>query len=144
VVSCTTSRAWRWYQRGGLGLALGGGLLLLVVAAFARGGAVALLVIGGAWIVMAGSGLWFSLRVAYELRLDEEQVIFTFPRRELRVPAGDVLAVQRSRWDMSRMRPLLVLTSSSGVVRVNPRLIGLFDFLLALRQANPDVAVPDL
>jgi hypothetical protein len=45
---------------------------------------------------------------------------------------------------MSRMRPLLVLTSSSGVVRVNPRLIGLFDFLLALRQANPDVAVPNL
>jgi hypothetical protein len=144
VVSCTTSPAWRWYQRAGLGLGLGGGLLLLVVAAFARSGAVALLVIGGAWIAMAGGGLWFSLHVAYELRLDEGQVIFAFPRRELRVPAGDVLAIRRSRWDMSRMRPLLVLTTSSGVVRVNPRLIGLFDFLLALRQANPDVAVPDL
>jgi hypothetical protein len=144
VVSCTTSPAWRWYQRAGLGLGLGGGLLLLVVAAFARSGAVALLVIGGAWIAAAGGGLWFSLRVAYELRLDEGQVIFAFPRRELRVAAGDVLAIQRSRLDMSRMRPLLVLTSSSGVVRVNPRLIGLFDFLLALRQANPDVAVPDL
>jgi hypothetical protein len=103
-----------------------------------------LLVIGGAWIAAAGGGLWFSQRVAYELRLDEGQVIFAFPRRELRVPAGDVLAIQRSRWDMSRMRPLLVLTSSFGVVRVNPRLIGLFDFLVALRQANPDVAVPDL
>jgi hypothetical protein len=73
---------------------------------------------------MAGAGLWFSLRVAYEFRLDEEQVIFTFLRRELRVPARDVRAIQRSRWDMSRMRPLLVLTSSSGVVRVSPRLIG--------------------
>jgi hypothetical protein len=144
VVSCTTSPAWRWYQRGGLGLALGGGLLLLVVAAFARSGAVALLVIGGAWIAMAVGGLWFSLRTAYELRLEDEQVTFAFPRRELRVPVGDVLAIQRSRLDMSRMRPLLVLTRSSGVVRVNPRLIGLFDFLLALRQANPDVAVPDL
>jgi hypothetical protein len=91
-----------------------------------------------------GGGRWFSLRVAYELRLEEEQVTFAFPRRELRVPAGDVLAIRRSRLDMSRMRPLLVLTGSSGVVRVNPRLIGLFDFLLALRQANPDVAVPDL
>jgi len=134
VVSCTTSPAWRWYQRGGLGLALGGGLLLLV----------ALLVIGGAWIAMAVGGLWFSLLIAYELRLEDEQVTFAFPRRELRVRAGDVLAIQRSRLDMSRMRPLLVLTSSSGVVRVNPRLIGLFDLLLALRQANPDVAVPDL
>jgi len=55
-----------------------------------------------------------------------------------------VLAIQRSRLDMSRMRPLLVRTSSSGVVKVNPRLIGLFDFLLALRQANPGVVVPDL
>ena len=144
MVSCTTSPAWRWYRRGSLGLGLGGGLLLLVVAAFARSGTVALLVIGGAWIATAGVGLWSSLRVAYELRLDEEQVIFAFPRRELRVPAGDVLAIQRSRLDMSRMRPLLVHTSSSGVVKVNPRLTGLFDFLLALRQANPGVVVADL
>jgi hypothetical protein len=42
------------------------------------------------------------------------------------------------------MRPLLVHTSSSGVVKVNPRLTGLFDFLLALRQANPGVVVADL
>lgn len=83
-------------------------------------------------------------RIAYELRLDDGQVTFVFPGRELRVPAGDVLAVQRSRLDTSRMRPLRVLTSSHGVLKVNPRLTGLFDFLLGLRQANPDVTVPDL
>jgi uncharacterized SAM-binding protein YcdF (DUF218 family) len=144
VVSCTTSPVWRWYQRGGLGLALGGGVLLLVAAAFARSGAIALLIIGAAWIAMAGGGLWFSRRIAYELRLDDEQVTFVFPGRELRVPARDVLAFERSRTDMPRMRPLRVLTTSHGAVMVNARLIGLFDFLLALRQANPNVAVPDL
>jgi hypothetical protein len=97
-VSCTTSPAWRWYRRGSLGLGLSGGLLLLVVAPFARAGMVALLVIGGAWIAMAGVGLWFSLRVAYELRLDEEQVIFAFPRRELRVPPATCWPSSAADW----------------------------------------------
>ena len=143
-MSCTTSRGWRWYQRAFLGTALGGGLLLFLAGAIAQGGAIALLVIGAAWIAIGAVGLRHERRTAHELRLDEGQVTFVFPGRELRMPAGEVLAIRRGRHDPSRMRPLLVLTSSHGVIKISPRLTGLFDFLVGLRQANPHVAVPNL
>lgn len=145
MVSCTTSPGWRWYQRASIGCALAGGLILLLTGAIAHdSGAIPLLVIGAAWTAMGAAGLRYVRRTAYELRLDDRQITFVFPGRELCVPAGDVLAVQRSRFDTSRMRPLRVLTSSHGVLKVNPRLTGLFDFLLGLRQASPAVSVRDL
>ena len=145
VVSCTTSPWWRWYQRAAIGCALAGGLFLLLAGAIAHdSGAVALLVIGAAWTAMGVTGLRSVRRIAYGLRIDDGQVTLVFPGRELCVPAGDILAIQRSRLDTSRIRPLRILTASHGVIKANPRLIGLFDFLLRLRQANPHVEIPDL
>jgi hypothetical protein len=145
VVSCTTSPGWRRYQRASIALPLAGGLLLLLAAAVAHDSAsTPLLVIGGAWACLGAAALWYSRRVADALRLENGQVTFVFPAGELRVPAGDVLSFGRGRLDSSRMRPLLVRTSTHGTIKVSARLVGLFDFLYGLRQINPDVVIRDI
>jgi hypothetical protein len=103
-----------------------------------------LLIFGGWWAGLGAGSLWYSRRVAHELRLEDGQVTFVFPASELRFPASDVLGFRRGRLDYSRMRPLLVRTGSHGTIKVSPRLIGLFDFLQGLRQVNPAVVIHDL
>jgi hypothetical protein len=46
--------------------------------------------------------------------------------------------------DLSRVRPMLVRTSTHGTIKVSARLVGLSDFLYRLRQINPDVVIRDL
>jgi hypothetical protein len=145
VVTCTATRRWRWYQRAFIASGLGGGLLLLLAAAIASNGAsVPLLIFGGGYACIGGAVLWHSRRVAHEMRLDDGQVTFVFPGRELRIAAGDVLSFRRGRLDPSRLKPMLVRTGSHGTIKVSSRLTGLFDFLYGLRQVNPGVLFPDL
>jgi hypothetical protein len=145
VVSCTTSPGWRWYQRATIGFPLVGGLLLLAAAAVAHNStSIVLLAFGGAYVCMGAGALWYSRHVAGALHLENGQVTFVFPARERRIPAGDVLSFRRGRMDLSRVRPMLVRTSTHGTIKVSARLVGLFDFLYRLRQINPDVVIRDL
>jgi hypothetical protein len=145
VVSCTTSPGWRWYLRAMIGFPLVGGLLLLAAGAVAHNStSIVLLAFGGWWACLGAGVLWYSRHVAGALHLENGQVTFVFPARELRIPAGDVLSLRRGRMDPSRMRPMLVRTSTHGTIKVSARLVGLFDFLYGLRQINPDVVIRDL
>ena len=134
-----------WYQRLFAGTGLAGGLIMLLGAALAHDAAtVPLLAIGACWAGTGAGAGWRGRHVACQLRLEGDTVIFAFPAHEIRVPAQQVRDLQRSRLDPSRMRPLRVSTESQGLIRVSPRLTGLFDFLHALRLINPGVHIHDL
>lgn len=123
-------------------ITLGGGLVMLTMAATAhRAASVPLLVIGGAWTAIGVAGRWQSRRLADEIVLNGNTVEFRAPARTITVPASEIVEVRQSRWDGNRIAPLRFLTRSGAIIKTAPRLHGTFDFLVELRRANPDLTV---
>jgi hypothetical protein len=145
MISARATRSWRWSQTGGVYLGVGGGLLMLLVAAIAQSSSsVPLLLIGTGWIAMGVVGAWQWRRVAREVRLDDDRISFIFPANEVTIPAGDILEIRRARGDMNHWTWLRFQTRSHGTIKVAARLRGLVDLLSELRRLNPRVMYPDL
>jgi hypothetical protein len=117
--------------------------LLLIAAISQDSNSVPLLVIGSSWIAMGLGGVWQLRRVAREVRLEDERITFSFPAKELTMPAADVIEIRYPRWDTSHLMWLRFQTQSHGRVKVAARLRGLVDLLAELRRLNPRVTYPD-
>ena len=118
---------------------------MLLAAAVSRGsGSLPLLVIGGFWLALGLVGVWQWRRVAREVRLEHERVSFSFPAKELTIPATDIIQIRRARGDMNHWTWLRFDTKSHGTIKVAARLRGLVDLLAELRRLNPRVTYPDL
>jgi hypothetical protein len=142
MASYRPARWWVWYTRIGIVITVGGGTIMLLIAAAAHDGAsIPLLVIGGAWFLMGLAGTWQRRRQVQEIVLAGEWVEFRSPVRCLTVPAAEIIEISSPWWDMQRMGYLRFRTRSNGVIKVAARLQGLFDFLVELRRVNPDVKV---
>jgi hypothetical protein len=132
---------WRiWYQRITIGVTIGGGSIMLVVALLARDAASpSLLVIGGVWFVAGLSGLWQAARLIREIVIADEHVEFRSPGRNLVIPAGEITEIGWARWDIRHRGFLRIWTPSHGVTKVSSFMQGLPDFLAKLRQINPGI-----
>ena len=133
------------YQVGGVVVALGGGLIMLALAALVHHGAtIPLLVIGTAWTLIGLAGMRSSRRTYRAVRLDGGIVTFSSPSRVLTIPAAEIIEVRRARGDINRFAPLKVTTSSNGTLALSPRLNGLIELLVELRIANPALRIDHL
>lgn len=87
---------------------------------------------------------WRSARSAHSVEIQDGVVTFRGMRLAVSIPATAVVEVRRARGDVNEVGPLTVRTVGHGTVRLAPRLTGLVDFLVELRQANPSVRFPGL
>jgi len=94
---------------------------------------------------VAALGARQARRAFREASLDKGVVTLRAQSREVSLPAADILLeIRRSRGDLQRMSALRIRSSTHGILRLSPRLDGLFEFLLELRAANPDVLIGNL
>jgi hypothetical protein len=139
MITCTLARGWVWYNRVGLIVTLGGGAIMLIVAAAVHDAAlVALAVIGGLWFVLGLAGIYQSRTQVHEVVLDREMVRFRSAIKTFAVPTRDIVEVSwpgRSRFGGGYLR---LRTRAGQVIRVPGRLQHLVEFLGELRQANPE------
>jgi len=85
---------------------------------------------------------WIQGRsTAREVRLEQGVVTFVLASKNVVVPATEIEEFRRSRGDLSHFMPIRVRTAHDGVVKVAPRLCGLFQFLIELRRFNPMVEI---
>jgi len=141
VVSCTARRSWWWYNRLVIGIAAGGGIAMLVGAATAHDTAsIPLLVIGGWWLLGGLLAIWQVRQQVHEIVIHGDSVEFRSTAKRVTIPAVEIVEVGSSR----RGGYLRFRTRSNGVIKVAPRLHGLFDFLIELRRLNPQVKVGTL
>lgn len=140
----TACREARWYRRlvlAGIGVAVGGGLVMLFGAAVALDSAsVPLLIIGGGWLLMAWHGLRQRRRLVNEMAFDGAVLHLSSPRGQADMPVLSLLEIGYPWYDWQRMQALRI-RAESGTVRAVARFDGLFDVLMALRQANPNLVL---
>jgi hypothetical protein len=125
-------------------MAVGGGAVMLAVAAAAHDSAsLWLVVIGGGWLVTGLLGARRYRNTAREIWLKGQDVTFLFPRSApVTIPASEVIEFRYARLDPSRLTPMRVRTARSGTVQVVPRMSGLLDMLVELRRLNPQLKLP--
>lgn len=125
-------------------MAVGGGAVMLAVAAVAHDSAsLPLVIIGGAWLVMGllGSRQWRN--TAREIRLNGQDATFLFPGSPpVTIPASEIIEFRYARLDVNRLVPMRVRTARSGTFRVAPRMSGLLNMLVELRRLNPQLKLP--
>lgn len=137
----------RWFlrmTRFGVAISLGGGLLMLFVAAAAHDSAsIPLLVIGGAWFIMGVAGLGTRRKVAEAVQLEDDRITFVFRSRRLTVPVREITEIRRPRYDINEMQWVEFHTLSNGKIRVSPRLRGRVDLVAELRKINPSLKIAE-
>jgi hypothetical protein len=137
----------RWFLRCyrlGVSVSLGGGLVMLFVAAAAHNSAsIPLLVIGGGWFIMGVLGLGGRRKVANTVQLEDDRITFIFPSRSFTVPVREITEICRPRYDINRMQWVEFQTLSNGKIRVSPRLRGMFDLIAELRTINPSLKLAE-
>jgi hypothetical protein len=144
VIVCEVAPGWRRFLAAGRWVALVGGIVMLIGAALSHDAAsIALLVIGGAWVVMAVAGSWTSRRSAWRIVLAEGQLTFSGPSLDIRVPAGDLVEVRWGRWDFQHVAGLYFRTRNAGTIRIAPQLRGLIALLVGLREVNTQIKLPE-
>lgn len=144
VTTYSISRAWLWYQRLALTFSIGGGALMLAVAAGERGAAaVPLLSIGSVWLLIGGLGFRQYRGCAQQVSIDGNTVTFSGPRSPVVVSMADVVEVRRAWGDVNRVSPLIIVIANRAPIRIAPRMRGLFELFVDLRRVNPDVRLPD-
>jgi hypothetical protein len=143
MVSCAETRWYRWYRRIGAVLGIVGGLAIITGAALMGNAAssVPLAIIGLIWVVAGGSFVWQGRRFVKEIAVTGATVQFVSASGVTSVLASDVAEVRRSRFDQGRMGTITFRTASGEKLRAVPRLDGLFDVLVAVRQVNPGLLV---
>ncbi|HEX9033527.1 MAG TPA: hypothetical protein VF834_16930 [Streptosporangiaceae bacterium] len=67
--------------------------------------------------------------------------MFRAPARTITVPASEIVEVRAPWWDANHMTALQFRTRSGAIIKTAPRLQGIFDFLVELRRASPDLTV---
>jgi hypothetical protein len=144
LVTCHASPAWTRYQRAGLFVAVAGGVVMLAGAGAAHDSAsIALVVIGGAWLLM---GLWGTRQYMGTVsRMSFDGVSVRFNSRtggERVVPLADIREFRWPRYDFNRFGPMRAVTGD-GTYLIAPRCRGLIDFFVALKAANPAIKLPD-
>jgi hypothetical protein len=144
VITYSVSRWWLWYQRVALTFTIGGGCVMLALAAVDHAAAaVWLLVMGLAWLAIGCLGLRQYRGCAQQVSLDGTSVKFSGPGSEVVVPMTDVVEVRRAWGDLNRLGPLTVVIANQAPIRIAPRICGLFDVFADLRRVNPDVRLPE-
>src|SRR5579859_4362660 len=97
--------------------------------------------VGGAWVAMAIVARVQLRSVATRVSLSESAIVFEGRNVIGRVPVSRVVAFQWQRMDVQRLAPASFLTADSGRIKVAPRMDGLFELLIAVRDANPEFVV---
>ncbi|HEY3558780.1 MAG TPA: hypothetical protein VGL05_15015 [Kribbella sp.] len=144
VVTAEEGRAWRWCQRAAMTFTVGGGAVMLAIAAFAHDvSAIPLVVIGGSWLAMGVAAVHLDRNLARSVRLDGDSVVFV-SRKTVAVPVADITEVRRRRGDLNRNGPVLFITATHGTLRTSGRLRGLIELVAELRRANPTIKLNDL
>lgn len=144
MATYSVSRAWLWSQRVALTLTIGGGCVMLALAAVDHAAAaVWLLVMGLAWLAIGCLGLRQYRGCAQQVSLDGTTVKFSGPGSEVVVSIADVVEVRRAWGDLNRVSPLTVVIANHTPIRIAPRIRGLFDVFADLRRVNPDVRLPE-
>jgi len=145
VVSCKATLWWQWYYRITVGIAVGGGAVMLFGAIVAHDAAsIPLLVIGGFWLLGGVLSIWQGSQSAQEIILDGDSVEFRSPAKRLTIPATAIVEVSAPWWDTGHMGYLRFRTRTNGNIKAVPRLEGFFDFLVELRRLNPEMKVKTL
>ena len=138
----TACREARWYRRlvlVGLGVAFVGGVAMLLGAAVALDSAsVPLVIIGGGWLLMGCYGLHQRRGLMNEMSFDGAVLHLSSPRGHAEVPVLSVLEIGYPWYDWQRLQALRIRTNS-GTVKGVARFDGLFEVLMALRKANPNL-----
>jgi hypothetical protein len=115
--------------------------MLALAAVVHDAASIALLIIGGWWALVGVFALIQGRSTAREVRLEQGVVTFVLASKNVVVPATEIEEFRRSRGDLSHFMPIRVRTAHDGVVKVAPRLCGLFQFLVELRRFNPMVEI---
>jgi hypothetical protein len=119
-----------------------GGAVMLTLAVLAHSAASAsLAVIGALWLGMALIGRGRYRRLAQDIIVSGDSVIFTAPGRVVTVPVVDVVEIRRP-WN--RQADLQVRTGSAGTVRVAGHLNGLVVVAAELVRLNPEIRLVGL
>jgi hypothetical protein len=144
VTRCTAVGWWKGYTVSFTAIALGGGFLMLVAAAIAhRTASIPLLIIGAWWCACGLIAVRQYRRVAREAQLSGDVLTFVFANRSQSIPVGEIDEIRRARGDISHWMPIQVRSVGGEVVRLPPRMIGLFDLLMKLRTLNPAIRIAD-
>jgi len=116
--------------------------MLMGAAVAHRSASIPLLAIGGGWLIIGLLGLRQGRRTARKVQLSEGVLSFTFPRHKTAVvPLSDVSLIRPGRGDINRMSQIVVEKKSGNIIRVAPRMQGLFDLLVEVRRLNPDIQI---
>jgi hypothetical protein len=137
-MSCKPPAWYRWYIRAVRTVALGGGLIMLLVAIVIHdSSSVPLLILGPGWLLVGLISVYQLRQQPREIVLDGACVEFRLPESRITIPAAEILEVSWPWWDPNRMGYLRFRTRSHGTIRTAPRLDGLGELLTALRAHNP-------
>jgi hypothetical protein len=130
------------FQRGGLFVAVAGGLVMLAGAAAAHDAAsIALAVIGGAWLLLGLLGAHQYRRTVRRMTFDGILVRFSLIDGDHEVALADIREFRWPRYDFNRFGPMRAVTVD-GTYLVAPRCRGLIDFFVALKAADPAIKLP--
>src|SRR5881628_2401652 len=95
------SRLWIWLPRIGQVVAVVGGIAMLLAAAMIhQTQVVPSAVIGALWLALAFRGIGQMKASAWTVSIDGEAVMFR-GRREVLIPAKDIVEIRRSRGDLN-------------------------------------------
>jgi hypothetical protein len=118
--------------------------MLLLAAAAHDTASIPLLIIGSAWLVMGIAALLKSRHLATKIQFASGAMTFVSVDGQRTIEAESIEEISRSRWDFNRLSPIRVRTAGGEVVKIAPRMTGLFEVLAQLREVNPRVKVGDL
>jgi hypothetical protein len=138
VVRCAEAAWYRRYRRLAAVIFTGGGVAMIAGAAVSRSSAsVPLLVIGAGWTLVGVIFIQQGRRLVTEIVVSAGAATLTSASASIDVPAADITEIGHARFDVNRMGPLTVKTTSNGRIRAVPRLEGLPEVVIELRRSNP-------
>ena len=143
MITCETSSWWRRHVAAGQVVALVGGAAIVAIAILAHTQvSVALLVIGGIWIVM-GAVSWLQVRrVAFSVVFDEGTLTFVGPHVDRQVSATALATFRWQYGDINRLAGAFFITTSGEKVRVAPRMTSMLELFTAVKQRNVAFSLP--
>jgi hypothetical protein len=133
------SNWWVWSLRIGQAIGVVGGLIVLLSAAVTH--QVPFAIIGSLWLVGGSIGVGQLRGIMRRVSIEGDVVAFQSPRKELVVPATEIIDIRRRRGDFYHSMPIRVRTRSNGTLLLPPRVKGLMELLVELRRLNPNLTI---
>lgn len=137
MVTATATRRWLYLNYGPLLFFIPSGAAMLASPIFVSAEDVVPLLVFGAGFLMFGLLQIILIRgAAHSVTVDGPDVLFSGPRRLLRVPALDIVSVRRNAMDPQAVGYVRVRTRAHGTISVAVRLHGARALEAALAAAN--------